>query len=634
MDIAFAVLPFADVERPAIGVSLLKAEVDRLGFSSGVLYFNFDLVEAIGLELCTKISESLPSESLIGEWFFADLIFGDRIPDEHAYTSKILGQYASPALVAQIVEARKRRLEFVERCMARLEKSAPRVVGFTTTFHQTCASLVLAQRLKQLPNPPIIAFGGANCEGEMGLQLLRSFPFIDYVCTREGDAAFPLLMQRVLREGNPAAVPGILHQGESNEVSTPELVRDLNSLPIPDYTDYFARLAESPIASTIKSDLLVETSRGCWWGAKHHCTFCGLNGDTMEFRSKTADRSFEEMKFLSEKYGLKRVNCVDNILDVRLIPTLFPMLRDSGLGLELFYEVKANLKWDQVALLKAGGVRSIQPGIESFSDQVLALMDKGSTGLMNVQLLRWCEEMGISPAWNLLAGFPGESREEYKQMARLLPLLAHLQPPSGCAPIRLDRFSPFFTRAERYGLKRIRPSPAYYYVYPFGRREIARLAYFFDFDYPDGRNPQDYLLEVRTEINNWFIVRNPEIKTEDYPRLEATCLDGGGMLVTDTRPCAPVPSVVITGLEARVLLRCDSAQSFVGLVRFFQPTADEERLRNALASLESQKLLVEMNGHYGALPVFRNRPAQSPIDAPHVHPLPKTAPAESLLRII
>ena len=171
-------------------------------------------------------------------------------------------------------------------------------MGFTTTFHQTCACLAVAERLKRLPDPPIVVFGGANCEAVMGLQILNSFPVVDYVCTREGDLVFPRLLERLLREGNRDAFEGILRQGQSFEVTTPGMIRDLNALPYPDYTDYFARLKESPLSPTLNVDILVETSRGCWWGAKHHCTFCGLNGDTMEFRSKSPDRAFEEIKTL------------------------------------------------------------------------------------------------------------------------------------------------------------------------------------------------------------------------------------------------------------------------------------------------------------------------------------------------
>lgn len=633
MDVVFAVLPFADVDRPAIGVSLLKAEADRLGFSSRIVYSNFDLAEAIGIELYNEISESLPSESLIGEWFFADLLFGDRIPAEDEYISKVLARFAQPRLVAQIQEARGRRAAFVERAVEQIRALRPRVVAFTTTFHQTCSCMTVAERLKRLPDPPIVIFGGANCEGVMGLQILKSFPAVDYVCTREGDVVFPRFLERLLRQENPGAIEGILRQGESTELTTPDMIRDLDALPYPDYIDYFERLARSPLAPKLKVDILVETSRGCWWGAKHHCTFCGLNGDTMAFRSKSPERAFEEIKTLSETYGVKRVSAVDNILDLKLAPILFPKLQESGLDLELFYEVKANLRQDQVAMMRAGGVRSVQPGIESFSNQVLRLMEKGCTGLQNIQLLRWCEESGIFAAWNLLSGFPGEDPDEYSRMAELLPLLVHLQPPASCAPIRLDRFSPFFTRTEQFGIERVRPAPAYYYVYPFGRRELARLAYFFDFDYPDSRQPRDYVLPVKQAIDHWYAVRNADVKPEDFPKLDATIVDGHDVLVADTRPCAVSSAHLLTGIEAQLLLACDTARTVSALAR--QYGTSESEARDALASLQSKRIVIEMAGQFGCLPVLRNRQARLQTGGTLAHAqVPETAAPELLLRVV
>ena len=119
-------------------------------------------------------------------------------------------------------------------------------------------------------------------------------------------------------------------------------------------------------------------------------------------------------------------------------------------------------------------------------------MDKGVSGLQNIQLLRWCEELGIDCAWNILAGFPGEPPEEYERMAELVPLLEHLDAPMSTARLRLDRFSPFHARAEAYGFRRVRPSHAYFHVFPLGRRELDRLAYFFDYDYEDERLPETY----------------------------------------------------------------------------------------------------------------------------------------------
>src|ERR1700747_1625319 len=123
----------------------------------------------------------------------------------------------------------------------------------------------------------------------------------------------------------------------------------------------------------------------------------------------------------------------------------------KGSKLEFFLETKSNLRFEQLRTLRRGGVRAIQPGIESFSNQVLQLMRKGCTGLQNIQLLRWCEELGITVFWNLLYGFPGESPVEYARMAELIPLLAHLQKPGYCGRIHVDRFSPLFTNTGLCG---------------------------------------------------------------------------------------------------------------------------------------------------------------------------------------
>jgi magnesium-protoporphyrin IX monomethyl ester (oxidative) cyclase len=66
--------------------------------------------------------------------------------------------------------------------------------------------------------------------------------------------------------------------------------------------------------------LLLETSRGCWWGAKQHCTFCGLNGGAMAFRSKSAERVVEEIRYLRDRYGVESLSVVDNILTATQTP--------------------------------------------------------------------------------------------------------------------------------------------------------------------------------------------------------------------------------------------------------------------------------------------------------------------------
>jgi ribosomal peptide maturation radical SAM protein 1 len=608
VDVALAVVPFADIARPAIGVSLLKAGLARKGFNSKIHYFNIEFAETIGDEVYTQISDHTPSDSMAGEWMFAELVFGNQLPPEHEYVRNVLSNVTAPAMVRRIVDSRKHCAEFVERCAQTLKATGAPIIGFTTTFRQTCACLAIAKRLKEMPDPPVICFGGANCEGEMGFEMIRSFPWIDYVCTREGDIVFPEFAERLLRRGEIGELPGFLHRGQSQALTYPAMVEDMDSLPIPDYDDYVDTLEASVLDTKVKREIQIEAARGCWWGAKHHCTFCGLNGDTMPYRSKSPDRVYEELKYLYKRYGYKRIDSVDNILDHRYLTTVFPRLVEEGIQLEMFYEVKANLKYSQLASMKRGGITTIQPGIESFSTSVLKLMDKGVSGAQNVQLLKWAEEVGIMPAWNILAGFPGEAPAEYETMAALLPLLTHLEPPTGCAQIRLDRFSPLFNKADASGLRRVRPTLAYYYVFPLGRRELARLAYFFDFDYDDGRKVDSYITRVQNEIAKW---RNARFIEEGArrPKLDAFLQDGGGMHILDSRDCATAPEHWLAGIDAQLVMACDAAQSRKALERQFAASHNREAIADALDRLMAARLFANIDDQYLNLPVLRNRPA-------------------------
>src|SRR5437764_869821 len=80
---------------------------------------------------------------------------------------------------------------------------------------------------------------------------------------------------------------------------------------------------------------------------------------------------------------------------------------------------------------RRAGFWGVYLGIENLSTAVLRLMDKGTTGLLNIRSLKWCAEVGLTPDWAFLSGFPGEEPSEYDQLAELVPSLTHLRPPIG-----------------------------------------------------------------------------------------------------------------------------------------------------------------------------------------------------------
>ncbi len=117
-------------------------------------------------------------------------------------------------------------------------------------------------------------------------------------------------------------------------------------------------------------------------------------------------------------------------------------------------------------------------------------MRKGTTGLRNVQLLKWCREYRIAVDWNLLYGFPGETDADYEAITAMLPRIRHLQLPGACGPIRLDRFSPYFQQPEQFGITDVRPMPVYRFLYPIEGLQHERIAYYFHFGYRAGRARQ------------------------------------------------------------------------------------------------------------------------------------------------
>ena len=397
VDVAFVVMPFASVHRPAIGVSLLKSGLKNVKITSKVYYFNLKFAETIGHTFYDYVSEQgFTKVSLLGELLFSPFVFGYEPHTKKSIKiilQKILKNKSKEDLnyiSTEFLKVQNQIPNFLKDCIDEVITKKPKLIGFTSVFQQHCASLAMAKVLKSKINIPVI-LGGANCENEMGAVTLKHAPWIDYVCSGEGDIAFAKFVISYLKNKSVEKIDGIITRNSTElEVALTNPVMNMDDLPIPEYDDYFNSLQKYSIGDNLSYDLVAETSRGCWWGEVSHCTFCGLNGSTMKYRSKSVNRVLEELKYLQNRYGVKTFSMVDNIMDLKYINNLFLKINSKGENLDLFYETKSNLSKKQLMMMKQGGVNRIQPGIESISDIVLKLMKKGVSALQNIQLLKWC----------------------------------------------------------------------------------------------------------------------------------------------------------------------------------------------------------------------------------------------------
>jgi ribosomal peptide maturation radical SAM protein 1 len=613
-------MPFGPEMSPSLGLSLLKASLAPHGASVRVLYFTLRFAELLGVGLYTKIAtDGMRSiRELAGEWVFREALFGpDPEADARWEREVLLGracwgtrELARPipaSFVAGLHRARFRAGTFVERCLAEVLAERPRIVGFTSVFQQHVASLALAKRIKEEAPETYVLLGGANCEGVMGAETVRRFPFLDAAVSGEGDLVFPDLVRRVLEGRGLDDLPGVTTPTNVNArfasarfPNAPTVTR-MDDLPVPDDSDYFEQFGRSRFAGKWTPGLFLETSRGCSWGEKSHCTFCGLNGTTMAFRSKSPSRALGELRALVARHPESDLQVVDNILDTHYFGSLLPELAKSPPPSPVFWETKSSLKKEQVRLLADAGVTRIQPGIESLSDAVLKLMRKGVTAFQNVQLLKWCRELGVTPYWNLLWGFPDEAPEEYARMARLVPLLSHLFPPSGVSGLRLDRFSPGWGDAERLGFLDVAPLPSYAAVYPLGPEAAMNLAYSFSFRARGCGDAGAYVAPLLHEVARW----KRAAKASALFSVPA----GDALIVWDLRPVARHPLTVLRGLHRALHEACDASASLRALVDAGRSScgSTREEVERALETLVANRLLLRDGERHLALAVSLGR---------------------------
>ena len=165
------------------------------------------------------------------------------------------------------------------------------MVEFTSTFQQNTASFALARHLKRRHPEIMTAFGGANFEGEMGLELVRTVDVIDAAVIGEGDEAFPRLLGVLAAGGNLDEVPGLARRQDGVVALTAPgpAVNQLDDLPAPDYDEYFQRaegLAVLPRVELRDVWLPIQTGRGCWWcEASLHVLLAQRGNDAIRSKS-------------------------------------------------------------------------------------------------------------------------------------------------------------------------------------------------------------------------------------------------------------------------------------------------------------------------------------------------------------
>lgn len=634
-------MPLASPNVPSLAVQLLAAILEESGIHSDVFYGTTRLRRTPVLE---SFIHGVPGEVIFTPFYYTDLTpeivarqmvecstgreelranyrgferLRNRRQRQRSYDTWPIPRrpinnewpFGSPddELLSDLLTHMDLTRACLDQCMKEISIGEYEVFAFSMSFDaQRMASLALAKRLKEREPKAKIVFGGTACDGDMGHQLMEHFPCIDVVSQGDADLTIVPLMNALSGQQPMESVPNIIYRKNAKLCVNPSapFLENLDSLPIPDYTQFLDQLANSDWRDE-QPLILYEASRGCWWGERHHCKFCGLRADGLAYRRKSAHRTRSELDLLATKFPVNAaLYATDAILDFRYLTEFLPTLEELNKRhkWKLFFEVKSNLRKVDIAMLAESGVKTVQPGIESLSDHVLILMDKGNSGAKHVQLLKWLDAYKVSTIYNLIIGTPGEVPEDYEETLQLIPALTHLQPPSFVNLLNLDRFSPYFREPSLYGIYDTNPEEAYSVIYADPAIDHSKLAYKHSYRSVEKDNPdlQAVWERLREVVRGWHQARlERSFRMISQPNELILMEDVGGKRKTDR----------LRGLSAEIYYFCDKVRSFEEICRAF-PMIAESALRACLESWISQRWMFRFrSGVYLSLAVEVSPPS-------------------------
>lgn len=616
VQVALVSMPWRMPRLPAIGLASIKASALEAGVGRcDVLYLNdrwfrfllehgrlSDELRLISYTEYTRKLCELGRVMLASEWMFSRAVFARDVcaPDRFAELfAKESAGHAHARHSQDLIGNASLAEAFVDECVRQTDWSRYQVVGFSCLFDQLMPSLALAKKLRDAGYAGKIVLGGPQCEGVVGRQLLELFDFVDAVFDGEAELSFTAYLRQIVQPARAPTAPGAWQRaadGAAFKAPGNSAVKDMDTLPVPDYSDYFEEIDAHRLLTHRDVTFPLEASRGCWWGQHHHCIFCGLNGSDMSYRAKSPERIHSEIRAQHSTYGLAFVAFTDNIVSLKFMRPLMEKLQEEPLPLRYFIETKANLSRRQVKEYKRAGVDFIQPGIESLSSHVLEIMDKGITALANVACLKYCREAGVTVFWNLLHSFPRETRADYQQTLRFLQAIVHLAAPQGVWPMDLTRFSPSFTDSESLGFHERRPARHHRLMYPYTDEVLANLVNTFEFSFRDDLDRAALVQPIERFIDEW--------KRHEDPGVLVLASASSGPMLVDTRFNRAWERRALAPLESCVYEFCDVPRELAEIARVaaqHEPGISEGQLRAVLDDFVASHTMLTEAGAYLSL---------------------------------
>ena len=242
---------------------------------------------------------------------------------------------------------------------------------------------------------------------------MASFPFVDLVLRGEAEHTLPLLLDQLEGERRLDQVPGLSYRvdAQTRRNSNAPVIENLDALPSPAYhlTDDLHGVDTAAL----------ELGRGCPFA----CTFCSTNDFfRRNFRLRSPGRVLRDMRMIAARYSIRNFELVHDMftVDRQRVAAFCEAMIASGDGFTWSCSARTDCVDEELLELMArGGCRGIFFGVESGSERMQKIIDKGLDPRRAEQIIDATEQLGIQSTVALITGFPDETWEDLRQTIRI-----------------------------------------------------------------------------------------------------------------------------------------------------------------------------------------------------------------------
>jgi ribosomal peptide maturation radical SAM protein 1 len=598
--------PWPLFKRPSIQLGSLKSflnkDLKETRVDTAHIYLN--VAHAMGYDVYQAVSK----RTWLAESVYAALLYPERSDSierlfrKQASQYQVLRSFDFMALVQLAKDA-------TDRAIQQINWHDIGLVGFSVCLCQLTSSLYAVRQIKKISPDIITLFGGSTVSNPFCKQYLGVFTDIDVIVNGEGELPLLRLLEHLEKCGSietAHTIDGVVTQKSTdNESHLLSQLPDLERLATPEYDDYFKTLGTFLPDKRFFPTLPVESSRGCWWKGetlenKHKgCAFCNLNLQWSGYRKRDSARVVSDIDMLTERHQTLSVAFMDNVLPVKSTDDLFSGLSRLDKDLQMFSEIRASTPLKTLIKMRSAGMTEVQVGIESLSSKLLKKMNKGTTAIQNMEIMKNCEALGLQNVSNLIIYFPGSDETDVMET---LQNLAFAMPFRPLKPVNfwLGLGSPVWENPIQYHIKSMFNHPYYRRLFP---DDVTKNVQF---------SIQAHRGDLLRQRKRWKPV---EKKIQEWKRFytELHCQpsvgpilgyqDGGRFLIIRQRRLNADPMQHrLTGTSREIYLFCSNVRSFRRIMLQF-PELPEDKLMLFLQMMTDMGLMFEEQGRFLSLAV-------------------------------